>query len=235
MTEDDGENGPAEPQGKLTPRPDLRDLPLATVSEPDADGESDGAGADPRDSPETLVERLAWPCLVAVAAVVCGLLLAAPALSHFIPGGVYVVASDSMEPTIPTGSLVYASPGEPEVGDVVVYEAVTGRLEVHRVVDEDRSGAGTTYTTQGDNNAAADSYIVEASQVQGEVSFHLPYLGGFWLLPLWLRGLLLGAGASLFVIGELSEDSEGSTAPTARPGGQPVDGREQPGRQAGGR
>lgn len=148
--------------------------------------------------------------LVCAVVAVLGLLLAAPVLSHVVPGGAYVVASDSMEPAIPTGSLVVAAPGEPEVGDVVVYEAATGRLEVHRVVDVDRSGPHPTYTTQGDNNAASDSYVVEADQIQGVARFHLPYAAGFWLFPLWMRILLLGAGGGLYLWGELSEEPTAS-------------------------
>lgn len=179
--------------------------------EPDAEDRSGRPAADASGSRAGTAGRVALICFVVA---ILGLPVAAPILSYVVPGGVYVVASDSMEPTIPTGSLVVAVPDEPEVGDVVVYEAVTDQLEVHRVVDVDRSGQ-PTYTTQGDNNAASDSYLVQADQIQGEVGFHLPYMGGFWLLPLWLRGLLLGAGAGLYILGELREE------PAARPDRHP--------------
>lgn len=193
------------------------------VGEPDRADLAQGADGDRTGSLRDTAARIAWwATLVAV----FGVLVAAPVLSQATPGGVYVVASDSMEPTIPVGSLVVATPGQPQVGDVVVYEAVNGAPHVHRVVDVDRSGESPTYTTRGDNNAASDSYVVESEQIRGVVQFHLPYMGGFWLLPLWIRGATLGLGVGLYLLGEMSED--GRTASQDRRRGGPPDERRDP-------
>lgn len=91
------------------------------------------------------------------------------------------VASESMEPTLPKGSLFLAFAGKAQVGDVVVFEAQGTRI-VHRVVDV-REGR---LVTQGDANLDDDVALVgtvDAADVQV-----VPALGG---QPLALHASLL--------------------------------------------
>lgn len=123
-----------------------------------------------------------------------------PAVTHLSPAKAYVVASGSMEPTIPVGSLVVAGPGEVQVGTVVVYwTPVGGAVEVHRVVEVRHAGNETSYVTRGDNNQAADSFTVPAGHVRGVVKGHTPYLGYLWLLPVGLQAGLFAALLALYL------------------------------------
>ena len=121
--------------------------------------------------------------LAAVVALLAGQLLGQPVLLGFVETG-------SMEPTIETGDGFVAVPsqldGEPEPGDVVVFDAQEiegGGLTTHRVVDETNAG----YVTQGDANPFTDQdsaeppvqdaqIVATALQVDGSV-VTIPSLG----------------------------------------------------------
>lgn len=62
------------------------------------------------------------------------------------------VPSDSMEPTLPSGSLFLSLPLEPDEGSIVVFSLPTGERIVHRVVEVQEDGL----VTQGDNNQVTD-------------------------------------------------------------------------------
>lgn len=81
------------------------------------------------------------------------------------------VASGSMEPTLPKGSLFLAFAGEAQVGDIVVFEAQGTRI-VHRVVAV-RDGR---LVTQGDANLDDDVALVGTLD-PGGVQI-VPVLGG---------------------------------------------------------
>lgn len=99
----------------------------------------------------------------------------------FLLGGLrpYYVASGSMEPSIPIGSLAVVStraePSSLEEGDVVAFVIKGGNTVTHRVVDND--AAERRITTKGDANAVADPTRVPWSSVVGEVVAHVPALG----------------------------------------------------------
>lgn len=122
------------------------------------------------------------------------------------------VASGSMEPTLPKGSLFLAFAGEAQVGDIVVFEAQGTRI-VHRVVDV-REGR---LVTQGDANLDDDVALVgmiDPAEVQV-----VPALGGqplaihaSLLRPSLLAGLQVGMLA-IGVSGLLAARSQ-----EARPG-----------------
>lgn len=121
--------------------------------------------------------------LVAVVALAAGQLLGQPILLGFVETG-------SMEPTIEAGDGFVAIPsalaGEPEPGDVVVFEAREiegGGLTTHRVVEETDRG----YVTRGDANPFTDQdggeppvqggqIVATALQVDGSV-VTVPHLG----------------------------------------------------------
>ncbi|MFV0633728.1 signal peptidase I [Demequina sp.] len=105
-----------------------------------------------------------------------------------------LVVGNSMEPTFSAGDLVLARAGQPEVGDVIVYEppGFDGALVVHRVTGGDASG----WEVRGDNNDFTDPFTPTGSEVVGVVRVHIPYLGAIlhWLASptLWL-GMILAA------------------------------------------
>lgn len=117
-----------------------------------------------------------------IAHIMLGLLavvLAALALSQFLGVRYFSVLSGSMEPDIPTGSLVVVAPeelaGSLEAGDVVSYVADENLTVVtHRVIQND--SRSNTLITQGDANEASDPPVLKANVV-GKVVFSVPAVG----------------------------------------------------------
>lgn len=165
----------------------------------------------------------AFLLVLAVLALVLGQLLGQPVLFGFVTSG-------SMAPTLDQGDGFIAVPttiaGEPEVGDVVVFEAETiqgGGLTTHRIVGETEQG----FVTAGDANPftdqdAGEPYVqrrdIEAHvlQVNGEV-VAIPHLGTAVLTmrsvvtaPFGFLGeeragmVLVFVGMALFVLAGLS-------------------------------
>ena len=95
---------------------------------------------------------------------------------------VYAIVSGSMEPAIPTGSLVYAKdaePGEIEPGDVIVFRGGVDANTVitHRVTENQT--ADRAFITKGDANEGEDVTPVPYEHVLGRVTRSVPYLGFF--------------------------------------------------------
>lgn len=94
-----------------------------------------------------------------------------------------IVVSGSMSPTIPVGSLTFATPTPAEqvrVGDVVMVERPDGQgLVTHRVVRVDtvdgRPGAASL-VLKGDANSTDDPLPYLVTEV-GKVVGHVPHLG----------------------------------------------------------
>lgn len=128
------------------------------------------------------------------------------------------VLTQSMEPTLPPGTLLVVRPTPLEdirTGDVVTYQIVSGQPAVisHRVVSVESSSDGArTFVLKGDNNAAADSSPVTAAQVRGVVWYSIPELGYVnqlvngsrgWLIPV-VAGVLLAYSAVMMTLGVTS-------------------------------
>ena len=150
--------------------------------------------------------------LVAGLAVV---LIVVPKASGSTP---LTVLTQSMEPTLPPGTLLVVRPTPIEdirVGDVVTYQIVSGQPAVisHRVVSIASSSDGSrTFVLKGDNNAAPDAQPVTAAQVRGVVWYSVPEVGYVnqlvngsrsWLIPT-VAGVLLAYGAVMVTIGIVS-------------------------------
>lgn len=110
------------------------------------------------------------------------ILLALVVIPRVIGATPYTVISGSMEPGIPTGSVVVAEPQpfeEVGVGDVVTYQLEPGQAEVvtHRVVGIDTVDGEPRLRTQGDANEEADPEPVRSEQLRGTVRYHVPYIG----------------------------------------------------------
>lgn len=144
--------------------------------------EAEAKRVDGTDRHEQTKRRLMRLGLVLVAATVIS-----PLVSSLSPAQPFAIATDSMRPSIERGALVVATPGEPEVGDVVVYESALGSHQVHRVVDVTTRDGTTYYTTRGDANERADSFSVPDGNVRGVVDHSVPYAGFLWLIPLELQ------------------------------------------------
>ncbi|MFC4542685.1 signal peptidase I [Halosolutus amylolyticus] len=121
--------------------------------------------------------------LLTIISLVIGQLLGQPVLLGFVKTG-------SMEPTIETGDGFIAIPsalaGDPETGDVVVFEAEEidgGGLTTHRIVDETDQG----YVTRGDANPftdqdggeppVQDAQVVATTVQVGDSVVTIPHLG----------------------------------------------------------
>ena len=92
------------------------------------------------------------------------------------------VLTNSMEPGLPPGTLIIIKPVEPDdirIGDVVTYQIRSGEPDVitHRVIGIDALGAEKRFIFQGDNNAAPDTELVRAVQIQGRLWYSVPYAG----------------------------------------------------------
>lgn len=112
--------------------------------------------------------------VVVVVALLVGGLLGQPVLLGY-------VTTDSMEPAVSAGDGFVAVPaflaGEPEPGDVVVYDAQhlhDGGLTTHRVVGETEGG----YVTRGDANPFTDQAGGEPPVGEGQIVAHALQVNG---------------------------------------------------------
>lgn len=93
---------------------------------------------------------------------------------------IYSVISGSMEPAIPTGSLIYvkdATPTELQKGDIIAFYGTEnqGSIITHRVFDN-RIVEGELIT-KGDANDKPDVNPVKFTSVIGKVTYHIPFIG----------------------------------------------------------
>ncbi len=105
-------------------------------------------------------------------------------IALFLASHLNVVVSGSMEPTFYRGDIVVVQNvhapyygleeldpyNDIEVGDVVIYNAKWYPDPViHRVISIDEINGSKYYTIKGDNNEAADPYLVSPDQISGRV------------------------------------------------------------------
>lgn len=125
---------------------------------------------------------IVWTLLV-LALVICVFVISQVLSKGYISVGGYSmfrVATGSMEPTLPVGSLLISQSTDIrdiQKGDIVnFYSRENGMIDMvitHRVIDIHRDTAGNVYLeTQGDNNKYADGYYVDAQNLIGKVVFH---------------------------------------------------------------
>lgn len=115
---------------------------------------------------------------------------------------VAVVSSDSMEPTMNVGDMVFWSPttiGSIEENDIIVFRSRTHEEELvtHRVIEIREENGEKQLITQGDNNEDPDPSPVTESELLGEVvsvrgsPFTLPQIGHIWLSLTTTLGIIL--------------------------------------------
>lgn len=129
-----------------------------------------------------------------------------------------MVQSGSMEPAIPTGSVVFIrSAEEYRKGDIITYRKNEQETPTtHRIVEVTNEN-GVSYTTKGDANPVQDMNEVKEREVLGSVRFHLPFLGyainfareplGFLLL-IMVPVVLIGVDEIKKIIRELKKDKD---------------------------
>lgn len=151
---------------------------------------------------------------ITVAVLLIGMVFTILKLSGIVP---YVVLSSSMEPTVQTGSVLFADvkDKDPEVGDIITFrvDGVNEKnvLVSHRVIEIQNDA----YVTKGDNNDTQDLVPVAKEQIVGTYRFHIPKLG-YLMEKLTAKVLMVIAGwlvlLNIFsiVLGNLfSENREG--------------------------
>lgn len=155
-----------------------------------------------------LLNYIFYTVFIAMMLAIAGLLVASMLP---IPGNIElkIVKSGSMEPRIPTGSLVIVKPMQDYgIGDVITFGADT-KTEIpttHRVIGYESDADGRSiYRTKGDANEDEDANPVARGEVIGKVVLHLPYVGfvlDFARQPLGFA-LLIGVPAALVIVEEV--------------------------------
>lgn len=97
----------------------------------------------------------------------------------------YAVISGSMEPTYPTGSLLYVksvNAQELKVGDAITFMLDEDTVATHRIIEiipDEEDSRVIRFRTQGDANDTADGTPVHEKNIIGKPVFAVPYLGYF--------------------------------------------------------
>ncbi len=160
---------------------------------------------------QAMRNRLARPAWILLGTIMCVSVLGlvalglGPRLGHY---RTLTVLSGSMEPEIPTGSVVVVTPKplrEVRVGDVIVFNAPTdGRPVTHRVIEVLEDGNRPLIRTKGDANASADPWNARLlDEPAWEVRTAVPGIGHavLWLRqPVVRQAAVLGAPVLLAVI-----------------------------------
>lgn len=149
--------------------------------------------------------------VVTVFLLVVGLLLISSFDIPGLPLDARAVLTGSMEPVIPTGSVVFIWPqSDYVVGDIITFKRAESRLEMpitHRIVEVETVDGQTRYRTKGDANDGADAEPVLQGEVYGQVVAHLPFVGR--LLDMaktpWGFAALVIVPAFLVIIDEISK------------------------------
>lgn len=93
----------------------------------------------------------------------------------------YIVLSGSMEPTYPTGSVLYVKEVAPYTlaeGDVITFRLDEDTIATHRIVEVTHDEIGAlAFRTKGDANDVEDAALVPGTSVVGSPVFHIPELG----------------------------------------------------------
>jgi len=118
--------------------------------------------------------------LVVIVLGLASLLVVIPRVTDAVP---LTVLTQSMEPTLPPGTLIVVRPVDPAdvaIGDVVTYQIEPGdpALITHRVIGVQFSGDGVRqFTLKGDNNDVADAELVSEAQIRGRLWYSVPGFG----------------------------------------------------------
>lgn len=127
-------------------------------------------------------------------------------LGQFLPYTFVSVQGDSMDPTIPDGSLqLMEETNNAEVGDIIVFESqqASGQIIIHRIDSVQQDG----FVTLGDNNKRTDQEtgepLVQKQDIHGqavvvaEQPIYIPYMGSLaqFVQTRFFESMLLLLGA----------------------------------------
>lgn len=96
---------------------------------------------------------------------------------------VFGVLTGSMEPTYPTGSLIYVKPVDARdlrVNDVITFSISPNVIATHRIVEivpDEQNPSVVRYRTKGDANNDVDASLVSANNIIGKALFAVPQMG----------------------------------------------------------
>ncbi|MFG6402234.1 signal peptidase I [Microbacterium sp. P04] len=146
---------------------------------------------------ESFVHYLAVSLSASLLVLILGVAVAVIGVPALVGGSAMTVLTQSMEPTLPPGTLVVIRPTpveEIQVGDVITYQIHSGDPAVvsHRVTSKTFTNGELTFITKGDNNDAADPDPVQPLQIHGSLWYSLPLLG-------WVNNVLNGSNRTLVV------------------------------------
>ncbi len=98
---------------------------------------------------------------------------------YISPVNLYVVMSGSMEPAVPTGSVVAVVPKTLgyKPGDIITFKSGSKQTTTHRVVQLQTIDGELVYKTQGDANNNLDPSPVQSKDIVGSVFITAPYVG----------------------------------------------------------
>lgn len=89
----------------------------------------------------------------------------------------YTVLTGSMEPTIPTGSIIYTMHNLGyNIGDIITFKTSSGKTVTHRVAGVENNGQ-VMYRTRGDANRVNDQEAITADRIIGKTYLSIPYIG----------------------------------------------------------
>lgn len=156
-----------------------------------------------------IYEKCLW--FITILAMLAAAVVTVPKLAGIWP---YMILSSSMEPTIPTGSLVFVNTKDKQAanGDIVTFSMTNGKDEItvtHRIVETTDEG----FITRGDNNEVNDLKLLTADRIVGTYATSVPY-AGYIMSKITKKSLvvaigwLFGAHLFGFVLGSITEDSE---------------------------
>ncbi len=90
----------------------------------------------------------------------------------------FSVRSGSMEPALPTGSLIFVRPAsEYVVGDIITVQTTDEKTVTHRIVEVLSTDMGVAFRTKGDNNEEPDPVDVMPVDVIGKTLVTIPFIG----------------------------------------------------------
>lgn len=145
--------------------------------------------------------------------VVLALILVGLGFIYFVPGyNLYLVRSESMEPSINMGDLIITGPaGELQEGKVITFDW-HGELVTHRIYSVDETGI----TTKGDAVEDPDPWTVKPADVKGNYLFKIPWVGYVtrfvqtrtgWIITIIVPAMLLVGWLAKDIVKEALSDA----------------------------
>lgn len=127
-----------------------------------------------------------WLVLTTIVAYIIGMQFYAQEITNFIGYRFYAVMTDSMEPRIPTYSMVLTKmidEDEPlKAGEIITFKAQRGEQEIvltHHFNKTQEENGQLYYRTNAEGRDELDLYYTKRSDIIGKYVCHVPYVGKF--------------------------------------------------------